>query len=66
MVSGGLTDIPMSVCESTVRLILLILAGLSSVWSYDRTTAVPLLLYMTHSSAGCPWLIDVEAESSKE
>jgi len=66
MVSGGLTDIPMSVCESTVRLILLILAGLSGVWGFDRTTAFPLLLYMTHSSAGCPRLIDVEAESSKE
>lgn len=63
---AGLTDIRMSVGESTIRLILLILAGLSGVWGFDRTTAFPLLLYMTHSSAGYPRLTDVEAESSKE
>lgn len=63
---AGLIDIPMSVGESTVRLILLILTGLSGVWRFDKTTTFPLLLYMTHSSAGYPRLIDVEAESSKE
>lgn len=62
----GLTEVPMSVGESTVRSILLILAGLSGVWGLDRTTGFPLLPYMTHALAGYPRLVDSEAASSKE
>ena len=56
----------MSVGELTVRSILLILAGLSGVWGLDRMTGFPLLLYMTHSLAGYPRLVDREAAGSKE